>query len=232
MAVSPATPTPLETGSQVGEICGDLPDIEGSLGLVELDSPQESQEVSFCAEEADLGTQEQESVVDIAGLGFGGVELMEGEHVDVTLNLGENRRERPSYDHNVVLLTDRRLVQLRADSRRRSTVFVSLGDIDTVEVTKERHGYSGFIWGGLAVFVAVLLVMLWDHPVGSITAAVAVTLMGAYLVFDHVTSSRRVMAIFKTRASQLECDLDVDMPPGDVHHFLNRMFKLKEQVRE
>ncbi len=101
-----------------------------------------------------------------------------------------------------------------------------------MEVTKERHGYSGFIWGGMTVFVAVLLVLLWDHPVGSVTAAVAVTLMGAYLVFDHVTSSRRVVAVFKTGASQLECDLDVDTSPGDVHHFLNRMFTMKEQVRE
>ena len=222
----------MEAGSQVEEICGGLPDVEGSLNLVEPDSSQEIQEVSSGTEEAYLGTQRLESGADIARLGFGGVELMEDERVDVTLNLGKNRGEGTHFDHNVVLLTDRRLVQLRADSRRQSTVFVSLRDIDAVEITRERHGYGGFIWGGLAVFVAVLLVLLWDHPVGSIAAAVAVTLMGVYLVFDHVASSSRVLAIFKTGTSQLECDLEVDTSPRDIHHFLNRMFKLKEQVRE
>ena len=168
---------------------------------------------------------------DIGDLGLEGVSLMDGESIEFALNVTEEARGGSRANHNVVVLTNKRVLQLKADTRRRAAVFVSLDDIHAVEITTEQRGLSGFIWGGLALFVALMLWLTWDHPVGSVAGALAVALMGVYLIVDQLVSPSRYLATFKIGTSQIECGLSLDTPSEEIHGFVRRLFELRGEER-
>ena len=168
---------------------------------------------------------------EIGDLGLEGVSLMDGESIESALNVTEEAREGSRANHNIVVLTNKRVLQLKADTRRRAAVFVSLDDIDAVEITTEQRGLSGFIWGGLALFVALMLWLTWDHPVGSVAGALAVALMGVYLIVDQLVSPSRYLATFKIGPSQIECGLSLETPSEEIHGFVRRLFELRGEKR-
>lgn len=169
--------------------------------------------------------------MEIAELGLRDVSLMEGERIDSALNLSDGSGEVSAADRNMILLTDRRVIRLEQGWRRRKAAYVSLQDIDAVEVTRDR-GYSPFVWGALALIVAVSIWQVWDHAVGSVVGPVVVVLMGAYLVADHWLSPGRLKAIFRAGSAQLSCGIGIDDTSSDVQSFVNRLFQVKAEEAE
>ena len=173
---------------------------------------------------------------DRAGLNVGGLSrlLLDGERVDSTLNLEEVARqsELEAVSDDVVLLTDQRLIQLSSGARRSTTTFVSLGDIDAVEIARERQGFGGYVWGGLAILAALLLLLIWDQPVGSVVGAIVVVLMGVYLIVDQVLTPGRAVANFRVGGSILQCVIAGEVGQKEVHGFVNRLFQLKGEAAD
>ena len=155
--------------------------------------------------------------------------LMDGERIDSALSLTEGLGVDHAGDSDVILLTDRRIIQVHADSRSQKAVFLSIRGIDSIEITANREGYRAFLWGAVSLFVAVMLWRLWDHEVGSALGAVAVALMGAYLVVDRLMSAGNVRARFRAGSSQIQFDLRGDRASRDVYAFASRLFELKEE---
>lgn len=153
-----------------------------------------------------------------------GLALMDGEHVESSLNLNRDG----AGDRDVLLLTDRRLIQIGAGSQQRSVSFMAVRDVDSASITTEPRGYGGYIWGVLSLFVAAMLWTIWDHPVGSVVAPIVVVLMGVYLVVDHVLSVGNLVAYFKAGSSVISVKLDEHVPSEELSAFLNRVFELKE----
>jgi hypothetical protein len=156
-----------------------------------------------------------------------GVALMEGEAFDSALNLREGRDGGSAPPSGLVVLTDKRVIQFTSTSRRQDSAYVALQDIDSVEVTSHRRGYAAYVWGGLALLVALMVWRTWADSVWSVPAALAVAFMGAYLVVDHLFSSGASQAIFRAGASRIQCDIGDGLAPDQVHIFVNRLFELK-----
>ena len=114
--------------------------------------------------------------VDIEKLGFVDFSLIDGEQIDTALDLTNGPGAKNDTAPNVILLTNKRVIHLNANGRTHEVVFASLQDMDAVEIATERHGYRGFIWGGMAFVVAFFLWQVWAHPLGSIIAAAVVAL--------------------------------------------------------
>ena len=83
--------------------------------------------------------------MEIEKLGFSDVTLMVGERIDSGLNLQNGVGQVSDGDPDVILLTDKRVIHLQARGRRRSAAFVSLQDVESVEITSEREGFGAFI---------------------------------------------------------------------------------------
>ena len=152
-----------------------------------------------------------------------GLALMDGEHIESSLNLnGDGAANR-----DALLLTDRRLIQIGAESQR-SVSFMAVRDVDSASIATEPRGYGGYIWGVLSLSVAAMLWTIWDHPVGSFIAPIIVVLMGVYLVVDQVLSVGNLVAYFKAGSSVISVRLDDHVPSEELSDFLNRVFELKE----
>ena len=57
--------------------------------------------------------------------------LMEGEHIEAALNWNGDSGDRVKDDVDVLLLTDRRVVLVNRDGRRRNAIFVAVEDVDS-----------------------------------------------------------------------------------------------------
>lgn len=158
--------------------------------------------------------------------GFKDVSLMEGEHVDSALRLGDGRG---AADTEVMLLTDRRVIHLQGNGRHQKAVFASIQEIEAVEITQEREGKGTFIWAALAFVVAVFLYFIIDHPIVRVIAAVVLALMGVYLIADQLMFPGSPLVIFKTGSSQLRCPLRGNHASDEVYPLINRLFQLKEE---
>ena len=165
--------------------------------------------------------------MELEKLGLDDFGLIDGERVDTALNLREGQEGEDAAAPNVVLLTDRRVIHLNVNGRTRKAVFASLQDVEAVEIAGERRGYGGFIWAGMAFVVAIMLWRVWDHPVGSFLAAVAVAMMGVYLIVDHLLTPGVTSATFKAGSSQLRFGIDGPQASAEVYAFVNRLFELK-----
>lgn len=160
------------------------------------------------------------------------VTLMVGEAIDTTLSLTNGIGNGHAEDSDVVLLTDMRVIHLNGDGDNRQAVFVDLDTVDGVEITTERHGYGSYVWGILALVVAVMLWRIWDNALGSFAAAVLVALVGVYLVFDHIITPGAVRATFKTSSFEFQFGLRSDEAVRDIYPFVDRLFQLKGRVRK
>ena len=166
--------------------------------------------------------------MELEKLGFGDVTMMDGERIVATLNL----RDGPGDGTDAIMLTDKRLIHLVEKGRNREAALVSLQDVSAVEINSERRGgYSGFIWGALALVAALLVWRVWDNPALSFLAALGVALMGVYLVVDQLLSPNTLRAVFRAGSHQLELSVDNAHESGDVYAFANRLFELKGEGR-
>jgi hypothetical protein len=157
--------------------------------------------------------------------------LLDEERIDTALDLRDGLRGGEADGTGDLFLTDRRLVHLAADGQRRRASFVSIQDITAIDINSERgYGLAAFLWGALALFVAVTVWRVWEHPVGSALAGLAVAGMGIYLVVDRLMSPPRVRAIFRTGNTELRFDIDSPIAARDIHDFVNRLFQLKDEA--
>ncbi len=161
-------------------------------------------------------------------MGFGDLSLLDGEQVDRGLNTTPGADRAKEENPDMVLLTNRRVIHLKTNGRGRKAVFVSLQDIDSVELLAKRQTRGAVVWGGLSFLVAVMLWQVWDHPWASALAALAVMLIGVYLVVDRLSMPGRVRISFSAGSSNLECEVGAD-GSGDNIMFINRLFDLKSQ---
>ena len=168
--------------------------------------------------------------MEIEHLEASDVILIEGERIQAALNWNGDTGNRAKDDADVLLLTDQRVVLVNRDGRRRNAVFVAIEDVDSVEVSSESGGYGGYVWGGLAFFVAVMLWRMWEHPIGSVLGPVAVALIGLYLIADQLLSPKRQRATFRAGSSLIQCSIDDGAPTTDAYVFVNRLFQLKAAV--
>ncbi len=157
--------------------------------------------------------------------------MMDGERVDATLDLVDSRDGDPDRADNLVL-TELRLIHVSSNGHRMQTFFVSIQDITAIDVLSQRSlGLIGYVWGALALVVALAVWQAWDNPVGSAIAGLALAAMGVYLVVDRLRSPSRVQARF--RASDTEFTYNVNGPTAieDTYEFVNKLFLRKEHFR-
>ena len=152
---------------------------------------------------------------------------MSDEHIETTLYLNNGREGENSRTSETVLLTNSRVIRLKTSGLTRDIAFISLTDVETVEITDESKGYGGFIWGGLAFVVSLMAWQIWDHPVGSPLGAIVIAAMGIYLVVDHVISPKITIVTIKSGSSQIRFGIDEHRITEKIHNFVNRLFELK-----
>ena len=161
-------------------------------------------------------------------LGDSGVSLMHGERVDSTLDLREGMVQHPATGSSMLFLTNKRLILLDTNGGRRNSAFASVQSLNAIEVVVDRRGIGSYIWAGLALVLAGILVAVIDHPVGSIAAAVAVALMGVYLLVDKLMETRKSVLKIKLGSSEFQCELTGSGATSDVYTFVNRVFQVKD----
>ncbi len=160
--------------------------------------------------------------------GFADISLMSGERGDSVLSLSEDGSLDLENGPEVMLLTDRRVIHLHGKPKHRKATFTSIQDITGIEITTHREGFSAFAWAGLSFLVAALLYVVIDNTLGRILAAIAVAMMGIYLVVDRMLSPGNQLLTFKAGGSQLICELKSARSSDDIYPFINRLFLLKE----
>lgn len=163
-------------------------------------------------------------------LDLDGVTLLDGERVRSALNL-EDGTDRPrATGSEVLLLTDRRVIQFAADGRSSNTAFLSLQDVEAVDITSLRTGgWGAYVWGALAFVVAVMVWVSWDNAVGSFLVSATVALMGLWLVIDRATTPGALQATFKSGATEISCGINGNTTPEEAQQFVNRLFELKDK---
>ena len=153
--------------------------------------------------------------------------LIDGESIDSTLNLNEGTDSKPTTAEEFVLLTNKRIIYRISNSSQQTSLFACLEDIHSVEISSQKPGYSGMMWGAMAIIVAAMLYLIWDEPVWSILAAIAVSLMGVYLVIDQIMTPATVLATFRIKSSDIKCKVQNQNALECLETFVNRLFELK-----
>jgi len=157
--------------------------------------------------------------------------LMDGERLDSKLELRDGMAE-PD-DGSYMMLTDRRLIQLNGDGRRGGVSFVALEDVTAIDVQSEQESNrAGYLWGAVALIVALLLWRTWDQPLWSALAGLAVAAMGVYLIVDRRTSPPGALATFQAGSAVLRFKSRRADAAADMYRFVNRLFQLKGEAGE
>ena len=157
--------------------------------------------------------------------------MMDGERVDATLDLVDSRDGDPERTDSLVL-TDRRLIHVSFNGQRNETLFVSIQDITAIDVMSERSlGLAGYVWGALALLVAVAVWQVWDNAVGSAIAGLVLAAMGVYLVVDRLRSPSRVHARFRTGDTEFKYGVNGPTAVTDTYEFVNKLFLRKNGAR-
>ena len=180
-----------------------------SLGLRRLRGTiADRQERDLDQYEVSLNEQPDGTQPDLLdGAGPGTLTLMDGERVHTAFHLKEGLGSPAENGSDMLYLTNRRILRLHANGRSTRAEFASIADVETVDVSKEKQGPSGFVWGFLGIVAALLLWLVIDHPVGSLAAAAIVALLGAYLIADRITRHTTAQVTFATRSAQLRVEL-------------------------
>ena len=156
------------------------------------------------------------------------IALMDGEEVETVLDLANGMTEGEVQGSDCVVLTNRRLIHLRGNGSRRRATLASLKDVQAVEVVVQAD-LSAFVWGGLALVIALVLWRTVDNPIGSVVSAVVVALMGIYLIVDQIVAPGVARLLFRVGGSEIRCDLKGESALEDAYPFVNRLFQLKER---
>ena len=155
------------------------------------------------------------------------VVLMDGERIESVLSLRNGLSKGYQGGSEAILLTDKRVIHLNANGQRRDSLFLSIQDVDVVEITNPREGFGVFLWSGLSLIVAIALWFVWDHPFGSPVAAVAVALMGVYVIGDRILSAGATHTTLRSGSSRLKWELKTAQASQDTYTFVNQLFQLK-----
>ena len=157
-----------------------------------------------------------------------GISLIEGERVDSTISLdGMRGKDRSA----TLVLTDRRLIHIGAAGLDRTSSFVSIADVTSVEVTNtRRRSLTGLAWAAAALLIAAIVWSIWDHAIFSPLAAVVLAGMGIYLAVDRLWGYDSVRATF--RSAQEQIGISIEDAGGEasaqIHTLATRLFELKD----
>ena len=154
--------------------------------------------------------------------------LLEGERIAVALETGAGNGNLWFGRHEALILTDSRIIHSSAGGRRRGTVIAAVRDVDSVEVTSVRPGVGAYFWAALAVVLSVVLYQIIEDGTWQIVAALAVLVMGAYLVVNQVLDSGEPTAVFRTNNSEIRWLFDAKKDSEAVYEFINRLYEVKE----
>lgn len=150
--------------------------------------------------------------------------LMDSEYTESTLNLSTKK----SKTRNILVLTNRRVIQIGGVSQQQNMAFIALKDINSATIQPERRGFRGYVWGALSLLIAVILWTNWNQPIGSVIVPIIVVLMGIYLVLDHVLSAKNLVVSFYSGPYSISGKVEESIPSENLTRFVNRIFELKE----
>ncbi len=171
-----------------------------------------------------LQAQQQRRDAEQADSEFDGILLMENEQIQSSLGMsGSNASAR---QQDIVLLTDKRLIHISGSGNKKRSVFASIEDISLAEITRQPEGYAAYIWAALAFFVAVMLWRTIESPTTSLLTAIAVVLMGVYLIVDRLTSAGTPIVVFRTNGSEICSPIGKHAQP-DAEALIAALFDLK-----
>ena len=158
-----------------------------------------------------------------------GVTLMAYEEIQASLGISEGDDSNGG-DGEVVVLTDRRVIQVSGSESRRRTSFAAIEDISAVEITQQpTGGYGSFVWAGLAFIASAALWRIIENQTISIGAAVIVALLGVYLIHDRLSSGGEHVLVFKTSGAEIRIDLKGEQSQEEAEALITRMFELKAE---
>ena len=85
------------------------------------------------------------------------IEFLEGEVLELALDLKDGLREEPRAGGELLVLTNRRIAYLDGGQVHRGAAFAMLEDISAVEVRRSERGMSALSWGVGAIIVGLAL---------------------------------------------------------------------------
>lgn len=168
-----------------------------------------------------------EEGVSLSQFGFDELSLLEGEHVEMSLDLTDGSLDSPNTE--VLVLTDRRLMYLDGNRKNRLASMASVQDILITQMLTEKEGIAPFIWAGLAFLVGIMLWRVVDHPLGSAAAGIVLGLMGVYLIYDRLTSPGKTILVFGAGVSEMKVEVRNEEAQAELDALIHRLFQLKEE---
>lgn len=157
--------------------------------------------------------------MDLTQFGLTEVSLMDGERVDIALDLAGS--------NEALLLTPRRVMHLHGNGRNRRSEFALVENIDIVETGFEREGNGVYVWAATAFVVATLLFFVIENATGRIAGPAMIAFLGLYLIADRLIAPGCPVITLKAGGSQLRCELSNREDSAVVSRFVNRLFEIK-----
>ena len=155
-----------------------------------------------------------------------GLDLLDGEGVERVIRLDDASEDDVS--GTLLLLTDKRVIYLSGQGKRRRAMYASVRDVQAVEIGYHARGSGAYVWAGLAFLAAFFLFFVIENTLGRIAGPVLVAGLGVYLVVDNLLTPNKQFVVFRAAGCQLLVDLDGDGPTDAVDDFIARLFQLKE----
>ena len=155
-----------------------------------------------------------------------GPELLDGENVERVIRLGDASEDDAS--RTLLLLTDKRVIYLSGEGKRRRAMYASVRDVQAAEIGYHARGNSAYVWAGLAFLAAFFLFFVIENTLGRVVGPAVVACMGVYLIVDNLLTPNRQFVVFRAAGCQLLVDLDGDGQTNAVNDFIARLFQLKE----
>ncbi len=170
-----------------------------------------------------------ESPSDATLSSSGELTLMPEERVDCVFDVNRGMTDGGREPFEALYLTSSRIIHARGRGGRRRLVFLSLRNVDAIEITRQPLGFGAFLWGALAAVVAVLIWQLWEHSLTPLASLIALG-MGAYLIVDRILSLQHLYVVLAAGASQVRLELRSKAASRDIHDFTTRVFQLQEEA--
>ena len=170
-----------------------------------------------------------EPVSDAALSSLGDLTLMPEERVDCVFDVRRGVTDGGPEPSEALFLTSRRIIHARGRGAGRRLVFLSLRNVDAIEIMRQPLGFGAFVWAALAAVVAVLVWQVWEHGLAPL-ASLIVLAMGAYLVVDRLLSAQNLYVVLTSGASQVRLEMRSKQAARDIHDFTTRVFQLQEEA--